>query len=260
MGLALVVALAASWTLVWSDEFEGPAGTRPDPKKWTFDVGGHGWGNDELQHYTDRRENAALDGEGRLAIRARREAWTADDGTTREYTSARLKTVGLFEPTHGRVEARIQVPGGQGIWPAFWMLGHDIAWVGWPACGEIDVMENIGREPGQVHGSLHGPGFSGDKGLSAATRLPDRGRLADGFHVFATEWEPGSVRFLLDDAAYATFTPADVPAGGHWAFEHPFFLLLNVAVGGRWPGSPDATTEFPQAMLVDYVRVYRRQP
>jgi len=251
---------AGAFSLVWSDEFEGPSGALVDATKWTFETGGGGWGNQELETYTDRARNASLDGEGALAIQALRETFTGRDGITREYTSARLKTQGRFEQAYGRFEARLKIPRGQGLWPAFWMLGADIPTAGWPRCGEIDIMENIGREPSTVHGTFHGPGYSGANGIGAPFTLPGGARFADDFHVFAVEWEPAAIRWYVDGALYQTRTPADLPAGQRWAFDHPFFLLLNVAVGGGWPGSPDATTVFPQTMLVDYVRVYRRQP
>jgi len=245
----------------WSDEFDGPAGSLPDPSKWTYDLGNNGgWGNQELETYTDRARNASLNGEGALAIQALRETFTGTDGITREYTSARLKTQGKFDQAYGRFEARLKIPRGQGLWPAFWMLGADIPTAGWPRCGEIDVMENIGREPSTVHGTVHGPGYSGGNGIGAPFTLPGGARFADDYHVFAVEWEPAAIRWYVDGALYQTRTPADLPAGQRWAFDHPFFLLLNVAVGGGWPGSPDSTTIFPQTMLVDYVRVYRRQP
>jgi amino acid transporter/beta-glucanase (GH16 family) len=247
---------SAGRTLVWSDEFNGPSGALVDATRWVSETGGHGWGNNELEFYTDRGRNASLDGDGNLAIQALRERFTGD-GVTREYTSARLKTQGRFEQAYGRFEARIKIPRGQGIWPAFWMLGNDIPTAGWPRCGEIDVMENIGREPSVVHGSMHGPGFSGGASLSAGYTLPGGTAFADGFHVFAVEWEPGAVRFYVDGNLYETRTPTDLKPGQTWVFDHPFFILLNVAVGGDWPGSPDATSVFPQTMLVDYVRVYR---
>ncbi len=246
--------------LVWSDEFDGPSGALVDAGKWVFEVGGNGWGNQELEYYTDRPRNASLNGEGALAVQALRETYAGPDGVTREYTSARLKTQGKFEQAYGRFEARLKVPRGQGLWPAFWMLGNDIGASGWPLCGEIDVMENIGREPSTVHGTIHGPGYSGASGIGAPFILSGGASVADDFHVFAVEWEPAAIRFYVDASLYATRTPADLPAGQRWVFDHPFFLLLNVAVGGSWPGSPDATTVFPQTMLVDYVRVYRRQP
>ncbi len=246
-----------SWTLVWSDEFSGPNGSGPDSAKWVYDIGGGGWGNQELQTYTDRRQNAYLD-DGHLVIQAMRETYSGPDGIAREFTSARLKTLGKFSQTYGRFEGRIKIPYGQGLWPAFWMLGTDIPQVGWPHCGEIDIMENIGKEPAKVHGSLHGPGFFGGQSLEASYSLPEGKRLADDFHVFAVEWEPGVIRFYLDGQLYSTRTPEDVPPAGKWVFDHPFFLLLNVAVGGAWPGSPDASTVFPQTMRVDYVRLYQR--
>ena len=180
------------------------------------------------------------------------------DGIARNYTSARLKTLGKFSQTYGRFEARIKIPRGQGIWPAFWMLGDDIDKPGWPTCGEIDIMENIGKEPGIVHGTIHGPGYSGDKGIGSPYALATDQRFADDFHVYAVEWEPAAIRFYVDDHLYATRTPEELPKGTKWVYDHPFFLLLNVAVGGGWPGNPDSTTVFPQTMLVDYVRVYER--
>ena len=249
---------ASSWTPVWSDEFNGPDGSAPDPKKWTYDLGGKGWGNSELECYTNRLQNAHIQN-GNLVITARQESapYTCSDGVVRNYTSARLKTQGLFNQAYGRFEARIKTPAGQGMWPAFWMLGNDITSVGWPKCGEIDIMENIGREPGTVHGSLHGPSANGrTSDLTSVFTLAAGQEFADDFHLYAVEWEPGVIRFYLDTNLYATFTKAQWPAGGTWIFDHPFFILLNVAVGGTWPGSPDSTTQFPQQMLVDYVRVY----
>ncbi len=245
------------WTLVWSDEFDLANGSAPDARKWEEETGGGGWGNHELEYYTARRENSRVEG-GNLVIEARQEKYTGADGVTREYTSARLKTQKLFTRRYGRFEARIRIPAGQGMWPAFWMLGEDIGTTGWPGCGEIDIMENIGATPKQILGSLHGPGFSGGNSMHAAYDLP-RGTFADDFHVFAAEWEPKEIRFYVDGNLYERRTPADLPAGARWPFEHPFFILLNVAVGGDWPKSPDTTTKFPQKMLVDYVRVYERK-
>jgi beta-glucanase (GH16 family) len=223
-----------------------------------YDLGGGGWGNQELQTYTNRADNAVLR-DGLLVITARAERFTGSDGIARDYTSARLKTKDRFQQTYGKFEARIQVPRGQGIWPAFWMLGSDIDAVSWPQCGEIDVMENIGREPTTIHGTLHGPGYSGGGGPGAAAPSPDGKPFADAFHVFAVEWEPGEVRWFLDGRQYFSRKPSDLPTGTRWVFDHDFFLLLNVAVGGAWPGTPDATTTFPQEMKVDYVRAYRLQ-
>ncbi len=246
-----------AWNLVWSDEFEGSSNSPIDTSKWTAEVGGHGWGNNELEYYTDRIENA-YQSEGSLIIKAIKEKYTGADKVTRAYTSARLITKGKFSATYGRFEARIKIPYGQGIWPAFWLLSANIDSVGWPTCGEIDIMENIGREPSTVHGTLHGPDYSGGKGLSGSYSLANSQRFADSFHTFAVEWEPKVVRFYCDGILYNTRTPADLPSGTKWVFDHPFFILLNVAVGGDWPGSPNDTTVFPQMMQVDYVRVYQR--
>ncbi|MEK6398334.1 MAG: glycoside hydrolase family 16 protein [Terriglobus sp.] len=246
------------WTLTWSDEFNGTDGSQPDPSKWEFVTGGRGFGNNELQAYTARPENAHLN-HGTLVITARRENFTAEDGIPRQYTSPRLQTKGKFSQRYGRFEARIRIPRGQGIWPAFWMLGNDIDTVGWPKAGEIDIMENVGKEPGKVHGSLHGPRYSGGDPLTGAYTLPDGKALADQFHVYAVEWEPDAIRFYIDNHLYETQTPDSIPEHKKWVFNHPFFLLLNCAVGGKWPGNPDDTTTFPQQMLVDYVRVYARR-
>ncbi|HSS20446.1 MAG TPA: glycoside hydrolase family 16 protein [Pyrinomonadaceae bacterium] len=245
------------WTLVWSDEFDGPQGSPVNSSKWSFDVGGNGWGNKELETYTGRRANSHLD-DGRLVINALKETFAGPDNITRLYTSARLVTKNKFSMTFGRFEARIKIPYGQGLWPAFWLLGDNITTAGWPKCGEIDIMENIGKEPSIVHGTFHGPGYSGGSGVSASYNLPTGKKFSDDFHTFAVEWEPNVIRFYVDQTLYKTRTPSDLPAGTSWVFDHPFFIILNVAVGGDWPGNPDATTIFPQQMLVDYVRVYQR--
>jgi len=249
----------SGYTLVWSDEFAGANGSAPDRTKWTYDLGGSGWGNRELQSYTSRPQNAQIQN-GNLVITALQENYTGTDGIARNYTSARLKTQNLFAQAYGRFEARIKITKGQGVWPAFWMLGNDITQNGWPKCGEIDIMENIGGEPGSNHGSLHGPSsIAHTSDLTATVSLPAGQNYSDNFHIYAVEWEPGTMRFYLDSNNYATFTQAQWPEGGQWVFDHAFFVLLNVAVGGNWPGNPDATTQFPQQMLVDYVRVYSRQ-
>ena len=253
---AIVVRAAPPtvWSLVWSDEFNGPNGAPVDATKWTAEVGGGGWGNNELEYYTSRVDNA-YQSDGLLVIKAIKESYAGS-----QYTSARLITKNKFSPQYGRLEARIKIPYGQGIWPAFWMLGNDIdaVGVGWPRCGEIDIMENIGREPAIVHGTIHGPGYSGDKGIGSSYSLQNNQRFSDAFHTFAVEWEPNVVRFYCDGILYKTLTPADLPNGTTWVYNHPFFILMNVAVGGGWPGNPDTTTVFPQTMLVDYVRVYQR--
>ncbi len=248
------------YALAWSDEFNGPDGSAPDSHKWTYDIGGNGWGNRELEYHTSRLENARIQ-DGNLVITAVKESYSGADGVTRNYTSARLKTQGLFAQAYGRFEARIKIPAGQGMWPAFWMLGVDFGSAGWPKCGEIDVMENVGKEPGTVHGSLHGPSsVSPTSDLTATFSLPPGQRFADSFHVYAAEWEPRTVRFYVDSNLYATFTAANWPDGGNWVFDHPFFIILNLAVGGDWPGPPDTATVFPQYMLIDYVRVYTKRP
>jgi beta-glucanase (GH16 family) len=245
------------WSLVWSDEFSAANGSPVDATKWSFDIGGNGWGNNELETYTNRTDNAVIEN-GFLVIKTLKETFTGPDNITRNYTSARLLTRNKFTQAYGRFEARMKLPYGQGIWPAFWMLGDNIGSVGWPSCGELDIMENIGREPSTVHGTFHGPGYSGGNGISASCTLPNGRKFSDDFHTFAVEWEPNVMRFYVDGLLYKTRTPADLPPGTTWVFNHPFFILLNVAVGGSFPGNPDATTVFPQQLQVDYVRVYQR--
>ncbi len=247
---------AANRTLLWGDDFNGPRNSMPDPKKWAVVTNGSGYGNRELEYYTPRTSNIHEE-DGHLVITAQRESFTGPDGQTRAYTSARIESRGLFDVQYGRIEARIKLPAGKGLWPAFWLLGSDYASTGWPACGEIDIMENVGFEPFTVHGSLHGPGYSGANPLSAAYSLPGNTRFSDGFHVFAIEWEPKEIRFYVDGSLYETQKASSLPPGKHWAFDHPFYVVLNLAVGGYWPGDPDASTRFPATMLVDYVHVYR---
>ena len=243
---AKVITSAPAWELDWSDEFDGAT---LDHGKWKEQTGGDGWGNDELENYTRRPENIRLEN-GMLVIEARKEAFGGN-----RYTSARISSAGLKERTYGRYEARIKLPKGQGIWPAFWLLGSDIGTAGWPACGEIDIMENIGKEPATVYGTLHGPGYSGSNGFQNHVTL-ENGNFYDAFHVYALEWEPNEIRWYIDGKQYHTAKPELVH--GAWKFDHPFNVILNLAVGGGWPGNPDANTSFPQQMLVDYVRVYRR--
>jgi len=245
------------WTLVWSDEFNLPDGSSPDASKWNLVTGGNGFGNAELESYTNRPQNAEIQN-GNLVITVLKESYTGADMVSHDYTSARLNSSNKFAQAYGRFEARIKIPYGQGMWPAFWLLGSDLSSKAWPTCGEIDIMENIGREPSIVHGTIHGPGYSGDKGIGSPFSFPDGRKFADDFHVYAVEWSPKQIKFFVDDNLYATRTPADLPAGTKWVYDHPFFILLNLAVGGKWPGNPDATTVFPQQMLVDYVRVYKR--
>ena len=266
MRLALPCALAAgcvadpeageTWRLVWEDTFDGAAGSRPDPTNWQLETGrgpnGDGWGNQELQTYTDLPDNVDLDGAGFLRIRARR------DGDA--WTSARIKTQGLQAFRYGRIEARVNVPAGQGLWPAFWMLGSDIDEVAWPNCGEIDILEVRGQEPDVVFGTVHGPGYSGGDSVGALYLRPE-GSFAGSFHDFAVEWDPGHIAWTLDGTLYHTVTRADLPEGSAWVFDHEYFLLLNLAVGGTFlgpGGGPDATTPDVAAMGVDHVRVYER--
>ncbi len=247
---------SAGWNLVWSDEFNGPNGSGVDGSKWTAEVGGSGWGNQELEYYTNSTQNAQQQN-GSLVITAtpaganQYNCWYG----TCQYTSARLVTRGKFEFMYGRAESRVKIPRGQGLWPAFWMLGNNIGSAGWPTCGEVDIMENIGKEPATNHGSMHGPGYSGGNPLTGIYTNPG-GALGDAYHTYAMEWEPAAVRFYVDGNLYETRTPANLPGGTKWVYDHPFFMLLNLAVGGNWPGSPDGSTSFPRQMLVDYVRVY----
>ncbi|QNP66967.1 glycoside hydrolase family 16 protein [Streptomyces genisteinicus] len=246
---------AAAAAVTFSDDFNGPAGAAADSGKWQTETGDN-VNNHERQYYTAGNSNAALDGQGHLVITARREnpgnyqCWYGRC----EYTSARLNTAGRFTTTYGHVEARMKVPRGQGMWPAFWMLGNDIGQVGWPASGEIDIMENVGFEPSTVHGTLHGPGYSGSGGIGAGYTLPGGQRFADAFHTFAVDWSPNEVTWSVDGTVYQRRTPADL-GGRQWVFDKPFFLILNLAVGGYWPGDPDGSTVFPQQLVVDHVRV-----
>lgn len=242
---------AFEWQLVWQDEFEGQAGQLPDSTKWDYDIGTD-WGNAQLEYDTDRPENVSLDGKGNLVITARRESYLGS-----AFTSVRIKTQGLFEQTYGRFEARILMPYGPGIWPAFWLLGANIESVGWPACGEIDIMEYRGQQPSIVHGTVHGPGYSASAAITKSYGL-ERDRFDNDFHVFAVEWGSDYIHFYVDDTFYQEITPGDLT--GDWVFDHPFFIILNVAVGGNYVGWPLSTTPFPQTMLVDYVRVYKVAP
>ncbi|MCZ4508426.1 family 16 glycosylhydrolase [Streptomyces sp. ActVer] len=245
----------AAAAVTFSDTFDGAAGSAVNSSKWQIETGDN-VNNHERQYYTSGANNAALDGQGHLVITARREnpnnyqCWYGRC----EYTSARLNTAGKFTTTYGRVEARLKVPRGQGMWPAFWMLGNDIGQVGWPNSGEIDIMENVGFEPSTVHGTLHGPGYSGSGGIGAAYSLPGGQAFADAFHTFAIDWSPDAVTWSVDGNVYQRRTPADL-GGRQWVFNKPFFLILNLAVGGYWPGDPDGSTSFPQQLVVDEVKV-----
>jgi beta-glucanase (GH16 family) len=249
-----IVWQPGSWTVVWQDEFEGAAGTPPDPTRWNHEVGEDMWAPKELQHYTDSTDNAALDGQGHLVITARQEA-----AGTKGYTSARLNTDGIFARAYGRFEARMRLGKGRGLWPAFWMMGNDFDQIGWPTAGEIDVMEQRGSELGHIWGSLHGPGYSDrlDVYTAGVGLVPD-GTDA-GFHDYAIEWDPGNVIFLVDDVPYFQLTPARRPPYARWVWDHPFFIILNLAIGGDFAGPPDQTTVFPQSIAIDWVRVSARQ-
>lgn len=236
-----------NWQLTWSDDFDGAAGSLPNASKWTYDLGTGqgGWGNQELQSYTNSPANVSLDGNGNLVITAIRAG--------NSFTSARIKTQGLFEQKYGRFEARMKTPYGPGIWPAFWMLGSNIETVSWPQCGEIDIMELRGQEPNVIAGTLHGPGYSGGNPVTRKYGLRN-GRFDTEFHIFAVEWDEKKIDFFVDDFLYQRIERGDV--NGEWVFDQPFFMILNVAVGGNYVGFPTAGTPFPQRMIIDYVKVY----
>jgi hypothetical protein len=304
LGSALPV-FADHGPLLWSDDFNQPVNSAPDPAKWTYDLGGGGWGNNELETYTSARANSYIaddpdadDGRA-LVLRAltrmhhtSRQLTTACHSerseessaifacgratgffatlrmtkacdacrlktSTGAFTSARLKSLGLFSVRRGRIEARIKAAGGQGLWNAFWLLGDAIRTAGWPACGEIDVVEIINARPAIAHGTLHGPGYSGSQGITGSFTLPDRATFDSAYHVFAVDWTPEKIAWSVDGKIYHTVTPASLPAGAPWVFaDRGFHLLLDLAVGGNWPGDPDATTVFPGEMRIDYVRVF----
>ncbi len=239
--------------LSWEDNFDTDGA--PNASYWTYDIGDGtsqgipGWGNNELQYYTDRTENVVVE-DGMLKITARQEQFEG-----RGYTSGRLLTKGLFDQSYGRFEARIKLPWGQGLWPAFWMLGDDDGGtISWPQRGEIDIMENRGNEPTITHGSVHGPGYSGGAAITKSYEV-ENSRLDTEFHIYGIEWGPDYINYYVDDVLYNQITPEDVT--GAWVFnDNPFYILLNVAVGGSFSGNPNANTVFPQTMYVDYVRVY----
>ncbi len=245
--------VVTKFDLVMEDNFDVDGA--PDPSIWAYDIGrgseNNGWGNNELQYYTDSPDNVVVQN-GYLIITAKQEALGGAS-----YTSARLKTQNLFDQKYGRFEARIKLPLGQGLWPAFWMLGSNIDQVGWPQCGEIDIMEYLGNNPTQVLGTLHGPGFSGGESISKKYNLPNS-RFDNEFHVFGVEWTETYINWYVDDVLYNQITRKQVEdEGGEWVFDNSFFMILNMAVGGNLPGSPNSSTTFPQRMLVDYVRVYQ---
>ncbi len=232
-------------TLVWSDEFDGES---IDLSHWTYDLGASGWGNQELQNYTSDSENSYVN-DGNLFIVAR------ENGI--HFTSARMKSIGLQEFQYGRIDVRAILPKGQGIWPAIWMLGANYPTVGWPACGEIDIMELIGSSPNTVHGTIHyGTDWTQHNYTGSGTSIPWTETFSDEFHVFSIDWDENGITWLLDDQPFYTIDNA-VTGSQPYPFDNPFFFIMNIAVGGQWPGYPDATTEFPQFMAVDYVRVFQ---
>ncbi|NNL16123.1 MAG: glycoside hydrolase family 16 protein [Flavobacteriaceae bacterium] len=269
--------------LIWADEFDVDGA--PNPNNWGYDIGTgfNGWGNNELQYYTDRPENVVVQN-GILIITAREESFQGSN-----YTSARLKTKGKFSRKYGRFEARIWLPSGKGLWPAFWMLGNnieeeldtDLSTLQWPFCGEIDIMENAGSKPTIISGAIHGPGWSGGSPILKEYDLGND-RVDSGFHIYGIEWGPDYVNFYVDDVLYKQITPDDLPSNpfpefygdvftdpveleeyettwNKWVYDQPFYMLLNLAVGGLFDGPPNAETVFPQTMLVDYVRVYKNE-
>lgn len=245
----------AQWVLVWSDEFNTPTSdNRPDPMKWTYELGNSGFGNQELQNYTDRVENASYtkhEGLGCLRISALNDNY---DGVT--YSSARIKTEGLYEFKYGRFEARLKLPYGPGIWPAFWLLGADNKTNGWPACGEIDIMENKGYQPNIISSALHMPGMSGGNPITQTFGYEHQ-RFDTDFHIFAVEWDEEKIDFFVDQILYKRVKRADA-VKEEWAFDHSFFIILNLAVGGTFGGNPTEDTLFPQHLYIDYVRVYQK--
>ncbi len=242
------------WQLIWSDDFSSG---KIDPEKWEHEVNAWGGGNEELQYYTARSENSFVR-DGQLVIRAERETFTGPEGT-RKYTSARLRTRERGDWCGGRIEVRAKLPVGQGIWPAIWMLPTDNHYGIWPHSGEIDIMEILGHLPETVHGTLHYFDPLGRKHhYTGAPHSLAEGHFGEAFHEFAVEWEAGAMHWFVDGHHYQTQTAWSTDGAPFPApFDQRFHLLLNVAVGGRWPGDPDGTTVFPQEMVVDYVRVYR---
>jgi len=269
---AVSAQTTTGWQLVWSDEFNGKAGSPPDSTKWNYDLGGGGWGNGEAETYTNSPNNVFQDGNGNLVIRAIRDA-------SGNYTSVRLQTGAPGASTqtadnswqYGLVVARIKLPFGQGVWPAFWMLGENIGTVSWPACGEVDIMENFGTFNNNINinnGTAHGPIATGsmtDYGAGGQYTMPFGEQVNTDYHVYAIQWSQDSVAFYVDGSLYYTATPSLVPAG-QWPFNNSFFILLNLAIGGdvgkaTFLGQPDPNAPFPnQDMLVDYVRVYQTVP
>jgi beta-glucanase (GH16 family) len=266
LALCALLACAAppppprAWTLVWSDDFNGVAGTQIDTTRWRYDIGdgcSHsncGWGNDEKEYYTSDTSNIAVNGQGQLKIVAQ----VAPPGLSCyygacRYTSAKITTRDKVSVSAGRVEARIQLAAGQGLWPAFWMLGTNIGTVGWPTCGELDIMENRGSIRTQMSSAVHGPGYSGNTPFVHVQSV-----VTTNYHVYAVEWDSLAIRYFVDGNEHYVVERAGVQHYGSWVFDQPFFIIMNQAVGGHFDGDPQSDAVFPATMLVDYVRVYRR--
>jgi len=266
-------ARAQNWQVVWSDEFNGAQGTLPDPTKWAYDSPSAGQSNNEQETYcgldlaggqsgicANWQQNAQMDGQGHLVIKA------INSGTVANpiWTSARLLTQGLFSFEYGRVEASIMLPSGVGTWPAFWLLGNNINSVGWPNCGEIDIMENVlnALGPTTTQSTIHGPGYSGANGIWHKYNFPAGQAINTGYHIYGMIWSQNLIQFYVDDytAPFGSVNPSSIPGGTNWVFNDPFFMILNLAMGGSWPGPTDSTTPNPALMLVDYVRVYAAAP
>jgi len=252
-----------TYTQVWSDEFDGAAGSSVDPAKWSFDLGDGctagicGWGNNEKEYYTNASDNVSLDGQGHLAIVARPAVLntTCYYGPCK-YTSAKITTRGKMSAAPGRVEARIRIPKGQGLWPAFWMLGNDFANVGWPASGELDIMENKGSAPNTSSSAIHGPGYSGNTPFAHANTISAPATLADDYHLYAVEWDAVGASFYVDGIMHYQVLRGDIQRYGTSILDKPYYIILNLAVGGNFDGDPASDSILPATMLVDYVRVY----
>lgn len=229
----------------FTDNFTGAKGKAPNPQYWSYDRGGGGWGNKELQRYTASRSNSRLNGQGQLEIIARK--------TKRGYSSARLKSKGKVEFKYGTISIRAKLPKGKGLWPAFWMLGSDFPRVDWPYCGEIDIMENLGHNPNKIYGTVHGPGDLSDQGVGGFFVSPMP--LSDGYHIYTAAWRQDNVAFLVDGVQYAEVDRENYPRGNSWAINKKMFIILNLAVGGEWPGKPNRQTRFPARLLIDSINV-----
>ena len=248
---ANVTSTSGEQKLVWSDEFDQPG--LPNSTKWAYEVGGNGWGNNELEYYTSKRSENARVENGKLLIEARKEAYEG-----KNYTSARLMTKGIAEWKHGRIEVLAKLPAGRGTWPAIWMLGSNISTVNWPRSGEIDIMEHVGFDPGVVHGTIHTEAYNHAKKTEKGKAI-SVDNVSSEFHRYAIEWTTDKIDFFVDDQKYYTVEKAVLGAEvAQWPFEQPFYLILNVAVGGNWGGQKGVDESiWPQRMEVDYVRVYQ---